>query len=69
MGYREEMVNLEVHVKFTTEASAKCVYEGEEAWIPRSTLSAVTDREIEDRHNEDMTIRVARWKVEKLGWV
>ena len=67
--HREEMVNLEVFVKFATEASALCVYEGDEQWIPRSTMSAVTDREIDDAHAEEMTIRVARWKVEQFGWV
>lgn len=69
MGHKEEMVNLEVYVKFATEASVLCVYEGDEQFIPRSTLSAVTDREVDDMHNEEMTLRVARWKAEQLGWV
>lgn len=69
MAHREEMLNLEVHVKFTTEASVLVVYAGEESWVPRSTLSAVTDRSLENKHGEDVTLRVARWKAERLGWV
>ncbi len=40
----------------------------EEYWIPRSTLSAVTDEEIDNLTNGELfTLRVAQWKVRELG--
>lgn len=64
------MVRLEVVLKAKTDKAVLISYEDEEVWIPRSTLSVVTDREIDylDRGAE-FTIRVAQWIAKDVGLV
>ena len=72
MSYKEEIVALEVSIKAVTEQAVLVAYNNEEVWLPRSTLSTVTDRKLDDRDtrtSDDMTIYVAAWCAAERGLI
>lgn len=67
--YKEAQVTLEVLFKVATDKAIRVVYEDDAQWIPRSTLSFFTDRDVDDwPSNSEQSITLAQWMADKQGW-
>ena len=71
-GYKEAQVTLEVTLKAKTGEAILVYYEPSdtEAWVPRSTLSWKSDKEVEELpRNTEFSCTMAEWVARSKGFI
>lgn len=64
----DEYVKAEVTFKAKTNMAVLIEFDGEQKWVPRSTLHYSCDMKIDDlKRNEQFEITIQEWLASKIG--